>query len=133
MKSEQFSTKLLKVHSKSAACERHIGRIDFLREQNKHFNFFPIWSRMHHKYIKLRHSQLFPEYISCCLLLSSIYLGLLSQTTVCTTAYSKQNAYWSDNTYRGSIMEKCFQRQVLNNAINEKSKKHYRKTQAKFN
>lgn len=37
LKSKQFSTKLLKVHSKSAACERHIGKIDFLREQNKYF------------------------------------------------------------------------------------------------
>lgn len=29
LKSEQFSTKLLKDHSISAVCERHIGRIDF--------------------------------------------------------------------------------------------------------
>lgn len=42
LKSEQFSTKLLKVHSESVACERHIGRIDFLREQNKHLQFLPI-------------------------------------------------------------------------------------------
>lgn len=102
LKSEQFSTKLLKVHSKSAACERHTGRIDFLREQNKYFNF-PIWSRTHLKHIKLKHSQLSPEYISHCLLLSSIHLGLLSQSTVCTTAYSKQNAYWSDNIYIGVV------------------------------